>query len=94
MLGISYKNVALPLLFRMLDKRGNSNTGERIALVKDFIAWFGRKRIDCLLAYREFVGKDWLVFLNQENIRIRNNFKVASLRQQTQVTARHLFKII
>lgn len=38
MLGVCYKNVAFPLMFRMLDKRGNSNTGERIALVKDFIA--------------------------------------------------------
>ena len=95
MLGVCYKNVAFPLMFRMLDKRGNSNTGERIALVKDFIAWFGRERIDCLLADREFVGEDWLGFLNQENIRyhirIRNNFKAFSLRQQTQVKAWHLF---
>lgn len=26
MLGISYKNVAFPIMFKMLDKRGNSNT--------------------------------------------------------------------
>lgn len=95
MLGVSYKNVAFPLMFRMLDKRGNSNTGERIALMKDFIAWFGPERIDCLLADREFIGEDWLGFLNQQNIRyyirIRNNFKVFSPRQQKQVTAWHLF---
>jgi len=69
MLGVAYKNVAFPLCFRMLDKRGNSNTGERIALIRDFIAWFGRDRIDCLLADREFVGEEWLGFLNRENIR-------------------------
>src|SRR5690606_4243694 len=69
MLGVAYRNVAFPLMFRMLDKRGNSNTGERIALVKDFIAWFGRGRIDCLLADREFIGEDWLGFLSGENIR-------------------------
>ncbi|MFB9056989.1 hypothetical protein ACFFU9_09575 [Mariniflexile ostreae] len=95
MLGVCYRNVAFPLMFRMLDKRGNSNTGERIALVKDFIAWFGRERIDCLLADREFVGEDWLGFLNRENIRyhirIRNNFKVFSPRKQAQVKAWHLF---
>lgn len=95
MLGIAYKNVAFPLMFRMLDKRGNSSTCERIAMVRDFISWFGRGRIDCLLADREFVGEHWLDFLNQENIRyhirIRNNFKVFSPRKQKKVTAWHLF---
>lgn len=95
MLGISYKNVAIPLMFRMLDKRGNSNTDERIALVRDFIDWFGEDRIDCLLADREFVGKDWLGFLNDRNIRyhirIRNNFKIFLPRKQVEVKAWHLF---
>jgi len=95
MLGISYKNVAIPLMFRMLDKRGNSNTGERIALVKDFIGWFGKDCINCLLADREFIGEDWLGFLNDNNIRyhirIRNNFKIFLPRKQVEVTAWHLF---
>ncbi|WP_417363538.1 hypothetical protein [Galbibacter sp.] len=34
----------------MLDKRGNSNTAERIALMDNFIAWFGLEHIDSLLA--------------------------------------------
>lgn len=37
MLGISYENVAFPLMFKMLDKRGNSDTQERIDLVKQYI---------------------------------------------------------
>lgn len=37
MLGVSYKNVALPLMFLMLDKRGNSNTQERIKLLSIYI---------------------------------------------------------
>jgi len=41
MLGVTYKGVAFPLLFKMLDKRGNSNCGERIALVERFIKLFG-----------------------------------------------------
>lgn len=57
MLGVSYRNVAIPLMFRMLDKRGNSSTEERIALMEDFIDWFGRDCIDCLLADREFIGE-------------------------------------
>ena len=58
MLGVSYKNVAFPLMFKMLDKRGNSHTLERIALIQNFMDWFGKDCIDCLLADREFVGKD------------------------------------
>jgi len=56
MLGVAYKNVAFPLMFSMLDKRGNSNTQERIDLIKKYLDWFGGHTIDCLLADREFVG--------------------------------------
>ena len=35
MLGVSYKNVAFPLMFKLLEKRGNSNTPERIDLIND-----------------------------------------------------------
>lgn len=80
MLGICYKNIAIPIMFRMLDKRGNSHTGERIELIKQYISWFGKDTIDCLLADREFIGEDWFDFLNKNNIkyyiRLRNNFKV------------------
>jgi hypothetical protein len=95
MLGVSYKNVAFPLMFRMLDKRGNSNTQERIALVEDFISYFGKDVIDCLLADREFIGEDWLNFLNTNgiryHIRIRNNFKIFNPRKQKEMYAWHLF---
>lgn len=95
MLGVSYKNVAFPLMFKMLDKRGNSHTSERIALMKDFIDWFGKDCIDCLLADREFVGEKWLNFLNENgiryHIRIRNNFKVYCPKRQNYIKAWHLF---
>lgn len=42
---------------KTLDKR--ADTEERIALIDDFINWFGSDCIDCLLADREFVGKEW-----------------------------------
>jgi len=87
MLGISYKNVAFPILFKMLDKAGNSNTIERIALIQGFI--------DCLVAGREFIGEKWLNFLNRNDIRyfirIRNNFKIFYPRKQRNITAQHLF---
>jgi len=80
MLGVCYRNMAIPLIFSMLNKRGNSDTNERICLVNKFIEWFGADKIDCLLADREFIGHKWLDFLNTNRIkyhvRIRNNFKV------------------
>jgi len=82
MLGVSYKNVAFPLMFKMLDKRGNSDTDERIDLIEKYTSWFGKDSIDCLLADREFVGHKWLKFLNDKKIRyyirVRNNFKIYS----------------
>jgi hypothetical protein len=95
MLGVSYKNVAFPLMFKMLDKRGNSDTEERIDLVKKYIEWFGKESIDCLLADREFVGDKWLAFSNQNNIRyyirIRNNFKIFSYQKQAEIKVFWLF---
>ncbi len=80
MLGVVYKGVAFPLLFTMLEKRGNSNTMDRIDLINRFIALFGKDCIDSLVADREFVGEKWIGYLNKEkiryHIRIRNNFKV------------------
>jgi len=95
MLGVSYKNIAFPLMFKMLDKRGTSDMKERIHLVKQYIKWFGLHTVDCLLADREFVGDDWLHFLNDNSIRyyirIRNNFKVFSYQKNEYIKARWLF---
>lgn len=95
MLGVTYKGVAFPLLFSMLPKRGNSNCKERIALVNRFIRLFGNSCIDCILADREFVGDDWINYLNNNGIRyyirIRNNFKVFLPHKNKEIKARLLF---
>jgi len=95
MLGIVYKGVAFPLLFSMLDKRGNSNVQERIKLINRFITLFGKQCINSLVADREFVGEKWIEFLNHENIRyhirIRNNFKVYIPSKNKELKASWLF---
>ena len=95
MLGVVYQGVAFPLLFTMLPKRGNSNCGERIELIERFISLFGRETIDAIMADREFVGKDWLDYLNSKHlryyIRIRNNFKVYLPHKNRIIKASHLF---
>ncbi len=95
MLGVTYKGVAFPLLFKMLDKRGNSNCRERIDLVDRFIRLFGTNCIDCLMADREFVGDNWIKFLNDNNIRyyirIRNNFRVFIPHKNKEIKVSWLF---
>lgn len=95
MLGVVYKGVAFPLLFTMLDKKGNSNSQERIELIDRFIGLFGKECIACLVADREFVGKKWIDYLNGEqiryHIRIRNNFKVLLPQKGKNVKAFWLF---
>jgi hypothetical protein len=72
-LGIVYKGVAIPVLWTMLAKKGNSNTQERITLVAEFGRLFGVGSILYLCADREFIGKTWFQWLiaNQIDFRIR-----------------------
>lgn len=95
MLGIVYKGVAFPLLFSMLPKKGNTNSQQRIDLVNRFIQLFGKECIDCLVADREFVGEEWIRFLNgnqiKYHIRIRNNFKVYNPRTNKTCKAFRMF---
>jgi hypothetical protein len=78
MLCINYKGIGIPVYWTCLEKRGNSNTAERIELLDAFISLFGQKRIKYLLADREFVGEEWFKYLIRKKIpfyiRIRENF--------------------
>ena len=63
-----------------MDKRGNSNTDERMELITRFLGLAGEGSIAHLMADREFVGSEWFAFLNSRgihyHIRIRENFHV------------------
>jgi hypothetical protein len=59
-LGITYKGIAFPLLFSLLDKRGNSNWEERKDIMERFIRLFGHDCIDCLVADRESSARSGL----------------------------------
>jgi len=64
-------------MWSCLEKRGNSNTSERIDLIKRILLLIEPENIDCLLGDREFVGAEWIEWLDKQNIpylfRIRNN---------------------
>jgi len=90
MLGVVHDGVAFPLVWCLLDKRGNSNTGERIELFNQFLERFGDRQIACLTADREFVGKDWLGYLLQDpltpfRLRIRANHNLSHGQMSRQV---------
>lgn len=94
MLGVVHEGVAFPVVWCLLDKRGNSNSLERSKLFNQFLERFGDREIACLTADREFVGKDWFGYLLSRpltpfRIRIRENHTLASGRKR--LSAKVLF---
>lgn len=96
-LGIVYQGVAFPLLWWMLDKKGNSNTTERINLIREFVELFCEYKIDYLSADREFLGHDWLGYLLSQStmsfrIRIRETELLGDRKHQlsTRIVFSHL----
>jgi Transposase DDE domain len=79
----------------MLEKKGNSNTKERVTLVAEFVRLFGLGSILYLCADREFIGKPWFQWLIDNHIafriRIRENTRIANGRGEL-VAARRLFR--
>ena len=68
MLAIVTRRFRVPLLFSLLPHQGNSDTGHRIALMRRYLSLFPAASIRCLLADREFIGVEWMDFLNENNI--------------------------
>jgi transposase len=58
------------LYFEMLNNRsGNSNSEDRIRVLKRIISVLNKDRIDYLVMDREFIGHKWLRWLKQQGIR-------------------------
>ena len=97
MLAVAYRDIAIPLMWSMLDKKGNSHTDERIALIKRFTALFGTRHIAYLTADREFRGQAWLSYLVRERIpfrlRIPNNTRVENKHRNRQLPVTRLFAL-
>jgi hypothetical protein len=62
-ISVCYSGVAIPLLWTMLPKRGNSNQKERTCLINRYIRLFGTQSIESILADREFIGDEWIADL-------------------------------
>ena len=60
MLGLVHQGVAYPLVWKMLEKKGNSSSDERMDLLDRFQEIFPKAQIAYVCGDREFVGKSWL----------------------------------
>jgi hypothetical protein len=69
--------VGVPVVWKQLGKKGNSQTGERLDLLERFLKIVPASQIAVFLADREFIGKTWFKALQKRRIpyaiRVRNN---------------------
>ena len=97
-IGISWRGTAIPLVWKLLDKRGLSNTEERIELLDELLKILlpaQRARIRYVLMDREFGSRDWITALKERClgfiIRIRVDAKVRKPGQEREKAAKTLF---
>lgn len=70
-IGISWRGTAIPLVWKLLDKRGLSSTSERKELLDellDILAEQERSKIRYLLMDREFASREWITALKNRSI--------------------------
>lgn len=82
-IGVVVNKVAIPIAWKVLPqktKRGNSNTKQRITLLKKLLKIMAPEEIYVLTMDREFGGKQWLGWLDDKDIgyivRIKNNITI------------------
>jgi len=98
-IGISWRGTAIPLVWMLLDKRGQSSQDERILLLEKLLDCLNkeqRHRIRYLLMDREFAAREWLTHLRKKPfafiIRIRKDAKVRKPGQMKEKPAWSLFQ--
>ena len=97
MLAVIRNGIAIPVMWDVLDRPGNSTTAQRSALLSRFCAVFGESAIAGLIADREFIGTAWMTSLAERDIpfilRIKDTFHVR-LVDGRQCQVRSLFRKI
>jgi hypothetical protein len=95
-LGIVHDGVAYPLIWEMLEKKGNSDSEERMDLLDRFDKIFPDAQVAYLCGDREFVGKQWLTYLLIEptisfRLRIRHSDQISDGKGKKQLRASIVF---
>jgi hypothetical protein len=98
MMAIAYEGIAIPFFWLVLNTKGNSAPKHRISLLNQALKKFGKDKIRCILADREFVGSEWFSFLMKEDlpfhIRIQEKYLIGGVRNGYLIPAKSVFKNI
>lgn len=82
MVCIVYKKTGIPFMLTLLNKKGNSNTQERIELMQRVLKYIKPQQIINLSADREFIGEAWFQWLSEHQIpfkiRLKHNLNVVA----------------
>jgi len=94
-IGVVFRRITVPIAWCLLDKQGNSNTKERIALLKKALKIIPRNKVLGILADREFIGEDWFNYMSSIRIpyiiRIKEN-RIITLPDGSTVQLKNLFR--
>jgi len=74
-LTVEYEGVAVPIFWRVMDRRGNSDMEMRIELMEKYVKLFGSKDITYVTGDREFIGEEWIGYLQEQGIDFRIRIK-------------------
>ena len=95
-LAIVYKETALPIIWKVLGKKGTSNTFLRIELLKKVLKVIPKDKIFAFTGDREFIGEEWITFLFDNEIpfyiRTRNNIRVNGKKGFDYITLKDLIR--
>lgn len=93
-LAVVTRRIRIPLMWTLLSSAGCSDQGERIDLVRRYLAIFGTGSISWLLADREFIGHAWMEFLLQNNIIFAIRLKETAVVRLQDGHTYHLGKLL
>lgn len=78
-------SVSIPIAFKALEKRGNSNTTERCNLMNQVFQVYQPQQIKVFLGDREFVGDRWMTFLIEKQIPFALRMKQSTMVETNQL---------
>lgn len=80
-ISVLYEKTAIPLIIFPLERRGNSNSQQRLQVLDTILSVVPTHRIEALLGDREFIGDEWFYGLKARKVpfvmRIRENITVS-----------------
>lgn len=91
MLSVCYQGIGIPIWWKVCAKKGLSKQGQRIECMQSFKACLPTFPIKALVADREFIGQQWLAYLQQENIpfymRLKENLYASQAKKEKKLKA-------